>query len=73
MPRKMCPKRQQLENELTSAHRHKASFESLIGARQDLEPTEQADRQRVYSEYNSAVAAVNEHDSEAASSKCGCQ
>ncbi len=73
MPRQMCPERQRLENDLSSAHSHKTAFDRLVTGRTDLDPPEEAERRKVYSEYNSVVAAVNQHKDEAPSRKCGCE
>jgi hypothetical protein len=69
----MCLQRQRLENEWSTVHAHKTAFEGLIGARKDLSPREEGDRDKIYAEYFAKISQITQHDTEARLKKCGCQ
>jgi hypothetical protein len=69
----MCAKRQALERELNIAHTRKMAFERLLGARQDLDPQEKAERDKVYSAYDLKTAEIAQHNADVPLNKCGCK
>lgn len=73
MSRIMCSTRQQLETRLNTARANKVAFDKLIVGSQQLDPAEQAEKDGVYSRYNSIVDEINQHESECAFTKCGCR
>lgn len=70
VPKKMCQIRQQLENDRDAVLGRKRSFQSMLGAQ--LDPAEQQEMNKIEDEQREASAAIDRHDANVSSQRCGC-